>query len=77
MHVRAVCVLSACKNVGKILGSVRGEYRLRTDLGARTHNVELLVHEELSLRAGCGRATDSPQVRTTRVPSTAKVRTTH
>ena len=55
------CVLSTCKNVGKMWGSVRGEYRLSTDLGARRHAVALLVHEELSLRSGCGRATDSPQ----------------
>ena len=71
------CVLSTCKNVGKIWGSVRGEYRLSTDLGARRHSVALLVHEELSLRSGCGRATDSPPVRVTRVPSTANERTTH
>ena len=55
------CVLSTCKNVGKMWGSVRGEYRLSTDLGARRHAVALLVHEELLLRSGCGRATDSPQ----------------
>ena len=71
------CVLSTCKNVGKIWGSVRGEYRLSTDLGACRHSVALLVHEDLSLRSGCGRATDSPPVRVTRVPSTANERTTH
>ena len=52
-------VQSTCKNVGKIWVSVRGEYRLRTDLGARRHTVALLVHGELPLRSGCGRATDS------------------
>ena len=65
------CVLSTCKNVGKIWGSVRGEYRLSTDLGARRHNVALLVHEELSLRSGLRSCYGSPPVRVTRVPSTA------
>ncbi|KAI8491748.1 Trafficking protein particle complex subunit 9 [Branchiostoma belcheri] len=36
-----ICVLSTCKNVGNRTASVRGEYRLRTDLGARRHAVEL------------------------------------
>ena len=67
------CVLSTCKNVGKIWVSVRGEYRLRTDLGARRHTVALLVHEELSLRSGCVRATP---VCVTCVPGTANERTT-
>ena len=67
------CVLPTCKNVGKIWGSVRGEYRLSTDLGARRHSVALLVHEELLLRSGYG----FTPVRVTRVPSTANVRTTH
>ena len=52
--------MSTCKNVGTIWGSVRGEYRLSTDFGARRRSVALLVDEELSLRLGCGRATDSP-----------------
>ncbi len=48
------CVLSTCENVGKICGSVRGEYRLSTDLRARRHAVARLVHEDLSLRSGHG-----------------------
>jgi len=46
-------------------------------LGARRHDVALLLREELSLRAGCVRATNSPPVRVTCVPSTANVRATH
>ena len=33
------CVLSTCKNVGKIWVSIRGEYYLSTDLGARRHTI--------------------------------------
>ena len=55
----SVCCLLA-KNIGPIQGSVRGEYRLRTDLGALRHDVACLVHKDLSLRSGCVRATDSP-----------------
>ena len=58
---------------GQNVGSVRGEYRLSTDLGARRHAVALLVHEELSLRSGYG----FTPVRVTHVPSTANERTTH
>ena len=57
------CVLSTCKNVGKIWGSVRAEYRRSTDLGARTHDVALLVHEELSLRHPYGFTPSTGDVR--------------
>ena len=50
---------------------MRGEYRHRTILGARRHDVELLVQEELSLRAGYRRSTNSPPVRATCVHARA------
>ena len=52
----SVCCLrvKTWENVGKICGSARGEYGLSTDLGARRHAVEILVHAELLLRSGYG-----------------------
>ena len=74
--VRAsACCLPAKKNVGKIWESVRGEYRLSTDFGARRHDVALVsaggTFDAFWLRI-------RPRIlRVTRVPSTANVRTTH
>ena len=59
-------VQSTCKNVGKIWGSARSEYHLRTDLGARRHDLALLMHEELSLSSCHG----FTPVRMTRMLST-------
>ena len=72
MHIRDV--LSTCNNGRHNYGSVRGEYRLCTDLRARRHPVACLVHEpeELSPRSSCVRPNDSPPVRVTRVPCTSK-----
>ena len=61
------------ENVGKICGSARGEYGLSTDLGARRHAVEILVHAELSLRSGYGFTPSTDDAGT----STANVRTTY
>ena len=59
--------------MGKICGSARGEYGLSTDLGARRHAVEILVHAELSLRSGYGFTPSTDDAGT----STANVRTTY
>ena len=59
--------------MGKICGSARGEYGLSTDLGARRHAVEILVHAELSLRSGYGSTPSTDDAGT----STANVRTTY
>ena len=61
------------ENVGKMCGSARGEYGLSTDLGARRHAVEILVHAELSLRSGYGFTPSTDDAGT----STANVRTTY
>ena len=61
------------ENVGKICGSARGEYGLSTDLGARRHAVEILVHAELSLRSGYGFTPSTDDAGT----STANVCTTY
>ena len=61
------------ENVGKICGSARGEYCLSTDLGARRHAVEILVHAELSLRSVYGFTPSTDDAGT----STANVRTTY
>ena len=64
-----MCVLSTFTNVGQIQESVRGEYCLCTELGARRHDVACLVHAEHSLRSSC--------VRARFITSTCKVRTQH
>lgn len=66
---RACCLRAKTwAKFGKIVRHVRGEYRLGTEFGVRRHDAELLVQEELSLRAGYVRATDLPHVRA-RTPS--------
>ena len=40
--------------MGKLWVSVRDEYRLGTEMGARRRSVALLVDEELSLRSAYG-----------------------
>ena len=49
--------------MGHVLESVRREYRHSTDLGARRHAVEFLVHEKLFLRAACGITLNTGDVR--------------
>ena len=73
MQVRAVYVQKRGQDLGIRTCRVRAEYRLSTDLGARRHDVALLVHEELSLRHPYG----FTPVRVTCVHSTANVRTAH
>jgi len=60
------CVLSTCKTYKQIQESVRGEYPLRTFLGARRHDVACLVHAQLFLHVSYGFTTSTCDVRTPR-----------